>query len=192
MAFGFIWRGCINDKWRVGPVLPQNAPASVGPPNQRRHSVRKKPLHINPKATLKDTQTGWCNGIRCVTERTAINQAIEVGNAVYLVNQSTMPETPGASPRLTRQKCSAASRTSMALDPFDELTDKDRTPSSGAIPDKWVSSADVALSRLSRTRPTRGRQTRPHAVRRALRMSHHPYRRRQPSSPWHPQRAPAP
>ena len=37
---------------------------------------------------LKGTQIGWWNGIRCVTERTAINQAIEIGTPVYLVNQA--------------------------------------------------------------------------------------------------------
>ena len=54
VPFGFIWRGCINHKWRVGPALPRNALASVGSPNQRRHLVRKKPRHINPKATSSD------------------------------------------------------------------------------------------------------------------------------------------
>ena len=33
----------------------------------------------------------------------------------------------------------------MATDPFNELPEKDRTPSSGAILDKWVSSAEQLL-----------------------------------------------
>jgi predicted transcriptional regulator of viral defense system len=37
---------------------------------------------------LDDTQLGWWNGIRCVTERTAIIQTIEMGTPVYLVNQA--------------------------------------------------------------------------------------------------------
>ena len=52
VAFGFIWRGCINDKWRVGPVLPRNAPASVGSPNQSRYSKQKEPRQKIQKATL--------------------------------------------------------------------------------------------------------------------------------------------
>lgn len=44
MAFEFKWRGCIDDKWRVEPVFPQNVRTSVRSPNQRRH--------LNSKATV--------------------------------------------------------------------------------------------------------------------------------------------
>lgn len=37
---------------------------------------------------LDVTEIGWWNGIRCVTERTAIKQGIELGTPVYLINQA--------------------------------------------------------------------------------------------------------